>query len=234
MLRFRRSPAPLTAIIAAVLVTATGLLFSDEPKGPEQWEKDMKAFEAREAKSPSPGNALLFVGSSSIRKWDLSVSWPDEMTINNGFGGSTLADSIHHFDRLILPYRPRAIIIYAGDNDMKKGLSAEGVAKAVKTLFDQIAKTKPGVPVIYIAIKPSIARWSLWPEMKAANAAVAALCAADEKRYFANVAKIMLPEDGAPPPADWFAKDGLHLSPSGYARWTAVVNEQLKEAGVLK
>jgi len=207
---------------------------ADEAKGPERWLKDMAAFDKRDAETTPPKEALLFVGSSSIRRWDLETSWPDDATINNGFGGSTLADSITHFERLVPPYDARAIIVYAGDNDIKMGRSAGEVIADVKALHSLIVAAKPGVPVIFIGIKPSISRWSLWPEMKKVNEAVAALEGTLADFHYADVAAIMLPTGGGAPGAEWFKKDGLHLSPDGYAKWTAVVNESLMKADVRK
>ena len=79
--------------------------------------------------------------------------------INNGFGGSTLPDSIHFFERLVPPYKPRAIVVYAGDNDIGKGRSAGQVTADFKTLAGLAKESLPGVPLVYIAIKPSIKRW---------------------------------------------------------------------------
>ncbi|MDF1826581.1 MAG: GDSL-type esterase/lipase family protein [Verrucomicrobiales bacterium] len=198
--------------------------------GPEKWESSISAFETRDAASPPPTEALLFVGSSSIRMWDLKRSWPDKSTINNGFGGSTLADSIHHFDRLFTPYSPGAIVLYAGDNDIKKGLNAPEVARDFETLASLIQSAFPEVPVIYIAIKPSIARRELWPEMKQANDLIAALCNEQKYWFFADISAPMLKDGKEVPPAKWFIKDGLHLSAFGYQKWTSVVNGILEKA----
>lgn len=228
----------LLTLLAATTITGNLLILpaspaqADEDKKPDRWAKDMAAFQARDAATPPPSDALLFVGSSSIRMWDLPTSWPDDRTINNGFGGSTLPDAIRHFDTLVPPYDPRAILVYSGDNDIKNGDDAATVVANFKTLHALITAAKPGVPVIFIAIKPSTARWSLWPVMKEANEAIAALEGELAHFYFADIAAPMLPADGSPPEAKWFKKDGLHLSPEGYAKWTAVVNETLKRAGV--
>jgi len=226
---------------AHLLPLALGLVFAlaplapaEEIKGPERWLKDMAAFDKRDAGTAPPQDALLFTGSSSIRMWDLEASWPDDRTINNGFGGSTFPDVIAHFDRLVPPYDARAVIVYSGDNDIKLGHSAAEVITNIKTLHALIAAAKPGVPVIFIAIKPSASRWSLWPVMKEVNEAMAALEGTLENFYYADIATPMLPGSGEAPGADWFKKDGLHLSPDGYATWTAVVSETLKRAGAAK
>lgn len=216
-----------------VLVLLSPFLLAEEkPKAPEKWEPDIAGFEARDLESPPAKGALLFVGSSSIRKWELDSSWPDRETINNGFGGSTLADSIHFFDRLILPYEPGAVLIYAGDNDIHRGLSAKGVLKDFETLASSISASFPDVPVIFLAIKPSEKRWEHWPKMKKANELVAEKCALKETWFFADTATPMLKGAEGAPDSSWFIEDLLHLSEKGYAEWTEVVNAILREAGI--
>lgn len=229
----------LLTLLATTTITGSLLLHAsparaDGEKKPDRWAKDMAAFQKRDAATPSPADALLFVGSSSIRMWDLATSWPDDRTINNGFGGSTLPDAIRHFETLVPPYDARAIVIYSGDNDIKSGDTAAEVVAHFKTLHGLIAAAKPGVPVIFIAIKPSTARWNLWPVMKEANEAIAALEGELADFHYADIAAPMLPADGGPPEAKWFKKDGLHLSPEGYATWTDVVNQTLRRAGVIR
>lgn len=224
----KRLPGPLMLCLFAADVYAQ----DDKPEGPERWEKDIATFEVRDTQSPPPDGVLLFVGSSSIRMWDLKNSWPKATSLNNGFGGSTLADSIHYFDRLVAPYDPSAIMIYAGDNDVAKGLSAKETAADFKKLANLIEDKFPEVPVIYIAIKPSRKRWEMWPTMDKANKQIAKQCKKDPQLYFADIAAPMLEGAEGAPGNDWFIEDGLHLSASGYTRWTEVINASLREAEV--
>lgn len=203
----------------------------DEVKGPERWEKSIVGFEARDRETPPEKGTILFVGSSSIRMWELEKSWPDSPTVNNGFGGSTLADAIFHFERAIAPYQPSAIVIYAGDNDIAKDLPPEGVLGDFEALASLISVAHPDVPVVFIAIKPSIKRWSLWPTMEKANALVRKACEGNEQLHYADIAAPMLEDRDGPPAEKWFAPDGLHLSEWGYEQWTAVVKDVLREAG---
>lgn len=224
----------LAPFLAPLLASVLSAQTDPAPSGPARWEKDMAAFEAREAKSPSPEGAILFTGSSTVRLWDLAAAWPDAKTVNNGFGGSTLADAIHHFDRLVAPYRPGAVVVYSGDNDLFKGLSPEATAEDFKAFSALVKKTHPGVPVLILSIKPSVKRWALWPQMEKANEIVATLCEGDPDLHFVDVASPMLGPDGGMPGSDWFVADGLHLSESGYDRWTKILGEALENAGVLE
>ena len=213
-----------------VLPLCLCLAQDEKPVGPERWEKDIAKFEAADAENSPPKNALLFTGSSSTRLWDLEKSFPDRVTINRGFGGSTLADAIHYFDRIIAAYQPKAILIYAGDNDVSKGLDADGVFADYQKLVALVDEKLPGTPLIYIAIKPSIKRWELWPTMNAANEKIAAFCEKTDGCYFADIGKPMLAiRDGKPDPR-FFKDDGLHVNEAGYAAWKAVIDPVLKEA----
>ena len=77
-----------------------------------------RRFEAADKQTPPPKDAVLFVGSSSIRLWDLKKSFPDLVAINRGFGGSQMSDAARHARRLINVYKPRLIVLYEGDNDL--------------------------------------------------------------------------------------------------------------------
>jgi lysophospholipase L1-like esterase len=223
-------------LLVVALTSITGLMSqADEPApiDPAKWNAEIAAFAVRDAKTPPPKGVLLFVGSSTIRMWDLKTSWPGEEILNNGFGGSTLPDAIHHFEKLVAAYQPRAVVLYSGDNDLSRGRSVNQVLEDFKTFAALSRKAHPEVPVVILAIKPSLKRWSLWPEMREVNQAIEAHCAGDSGLVYADVATPLLGPDGSRPDESWFKADGLHLSPKGYARWTTVVGEALREAGML-
>ena len=191
-------------------------------------EKAIAKFEAADQEKPAPQNATLFVGSSSIRGWKLETSWPDRVTINRGFGGSTIADSIHFFDRIIAHYKPKTIVLYAGDNDVSRGLNAKEVVADFMILAALVEKELPNTRLVYIAIKPSIKRWNMWPAMKAANDAIAEYCSQKKNLVFADIAAPMLKTADGKPNPDVFADDGLHLNDAGYAMWKDVIDPLLK------
>lgn len=226
-------PLPALAALAAALLPAPAAAADPAPAGPERWEKDIAAFEAEGAAQPVAPGALVFVGSSSIRLWDLKASWPGVRAVNRGFGGSLLSDTVHYYERLVAPLRPRAVVVYAGDNDFARGRSSTEVVAAFEALAAKRRASTPGAPLVFVAVKPSVKRWNLWPSMKAANEAIAVLCARDPKLHFADVAAPMLDGAEGAPDAAWFQSDGLHLSPAGYERWTEVVSAVLREAEAL-
>jgi lysophospholipase L1-like esterase len=194
---------------------------------PSKWEKDIAKFEAADKKAAPPKKAYLFIGSSSVKLWDLKNSFPDLVTINRGFGGSELEDSLHFADRIVLPYQPKAIFLYAGDNDIGKGKTAEIVVNDFQKFVKKVHATFPKTDIIFLPIKPSIKRWKLWPEMNKANLAIQKLSQQSKRLNYLDTPAAML-KTGQPPAADLFEKDGLHLTPKGYSLWNELVREWLK------
>lgn len=226
--------SPLFLLALGILAWLPAQSPSKAAADPTKWDAAIAAFAARDTNTPSPDGALLFVGSSTIRLWDLAAAWPGEKLINNGFGGSSLPDAIFHFDRLVAVHHPRAVILYSGDNDLSQGRSVEQVTQDFMTFAARTQQVHPGVPVVILAIKPSVSRWHLWPAMREVNAAIRAHCKATPGLYFANVATPMLGPDGLQPATSWFEADGLHLSKQGYKAWTRIVSETLGKAGVME
>lgn len=201
---------------------------------PTKWEKDIAAFEAADAKAAPKKGQVLFVGSSSIRLWNLKKSFPDLDAINRGFGGSQVEDSTHFADRIVLPYEPRLIVMYAGDNDIASGKSPEQVAADFQAFVvkvrgksgDADGKAKSPAPIIYIAIKPSIARWKLIDKVRLANKLIRECCEKGDKLTFLDIATPMIGDDGKPK-AELFVKDNLHLSDAGYKVWDELLRPHL-------
>lgn len=218
------------ARVGAVLAWAGLLVWSgwaQDQTDFTRWEKDIAAFEKQDQQKAPPKNGILFVGSSSIRLWDLAQSFPGLEITNRGFGGSQLVDSTHFAERLILKHQPRLVVVYAGDNDLAAGKSPEQVATDFRALATVLHHAMPKTRIAFIAIKPSLSRWKLFEKQRQANALVAAYCQKDERLRFIDVVQPMLDQAGTPRP-ELFVKDGLHLSARGYELWTALLKPHLK------
>ena len=193
----------------------------------ERWEKAIVAFESQDLKSPPSVGGVLFIGSSSIRKWDsLSEDFPNKNVINRGFGGSKIPDSIHFFERIVQPYKPSVIVLYAGDNDIGGGHTAQQVFDNFKVFSNLVAMRLPAAKLVFIAIKPSVKRWRLAPEMLEANREIEKYSKWQSHISYANIWNPMLSDEGKPRP-ELFIADGLHLNAEGYKIWARVVNEKL-------
>ncbi len=209
------------------IVLLSSVVLGQQEKSFERWEKSIQSFEEKIANGESKPGSVLFIGSSSIRLWDLPKWFPKHMTVNHGFGGSEISDSIHFFDRVVAPLKPSMIIMYAGDNDIGKGKTAEIVHRDFRSFVSKVNKSlPPGTKVGFVAIKPSIKRWSLAEEMDKANQLIARDCKADKQLTYIDIWKPMLGEDGKPRP-ELFAEDGLHLNDDGYKLWTSIVEKEL-------
>lgn len=194
------------------------------------WQAEFDKFDQQDSKSPPTENVtVLFTGSSSIRFWqDPQGDFNNNLILNRGFGGSQIQDLIDNFDRIIVRYKPATIVIYSGDNDIAADKSAEQVFGDFCQLYGMIKAIMPQTNVGYIAIKPSIARWGLALEMQKANNLINQYIKGRDDAWFVDVYSIMIGTDGKPK-AELFIEDGLHMSPQGYALWTAAVQPYLKD-----
>lgn len=192
-----------------------------------KWEKEVAAIEKRLAESPPSPGGVVFAGSSTIRLWDLNKSFPGAGYVNVGFGGSVIADCTHFAPRLVTRFKPKTVVFYAGDNDIGGNRTPQQVLADFQAFCAAVHKDVPTCRVLFLAVKPSIARWKKFDDQKVANGLVKAWCAADDRLGYVDTVPLMLGPDGMPA-AELFVKDGLHLSPAGYERWTAAVKAALK------
>jgi lysophospholipase L1-like esterase len=192
------------------------------------WERPITLYEEQDPQQPPKPEGIVFVGSSSIVGWKtLKEDFPAHNVIGRGFGGSQLIDSVLYAHRIVTPYRPRAVVVYAGENDVAAGKSAEQVFQDFRLLVETIHEPLPQARIGFIALKPSIQRWQLWPEMKRANALIEGFAIGSDLVDYLDIASPMLGSD-ARPKHELFLEDGLHLNSQGYALWTAVVKPWLE------
>ena len=196
--------------------------------GPNKWEKDIRNFEEWDSKNTFASNAVLFVGSSSINLWATRECFPGFAVINRGFGGSQISDVNYFAHRIVLPYKPKVIVFYAGDNDIAAGKNPKRVfddfRKFVKLIHNRLPKTH----IIFISIKPSLSRWSFWPLMKETNLMVKELSDKDRRVTFADVGSVLLGRDGKPN-TKLYVNDNLHLNGKGYEAWTKLLRPMIEK-----
>jgi lysophospholipase L1-like esterase len=191
------------------------------------WEPEIRQFENQDRKKPPPQHEIVFVGSSSIVFWNLPQYFPNLKTINRGFGGSELADSVRYAERIVTPYKPRIVVLYAGDNDIASGTPPERVAGNFEQFVQKVQGPLPQTRIIVISIKPSLLRWSVFDKMRSANAMIRAYCSKRPGLTYVDVEPLMLGANGKPRP-ELFVGDGLHMTPEGYKIWTAALLPHLK------
>lgn len=193
-----------------------------------QYENEIRAFEELDLAKPPPPNAVLFVGSSTIRLWpNLQADFPGITLIQRGFGGASFSDVLHFMDRIVIPYRPRKIVLYCGDNDLGFGWPQEQVIRNFKEFVTRVRAALPGTPIVFLAIKPSPHRWNLVNSMRFVNATISAMADKDPLLEYVDVFTPMLDADGQPI-SHFYIEDGLHMSPAGYAIWRDILEPSLR------
>lgn len=188
-----------------------------------QWNAAIEAFEASDRANPPPQDAVLFIGSSSIEHWkSVAADFPEAKVINRGFGGSELSDSTYFADRIIKPYHPRAIVLYAGDNDLWDGHTPQQVRDDFEAFVRKVRSFDPHAAIAFVAIKPSMARKSLLPKIEQANELARKYAATQKNVTYVDVFTPMLGADGQPQ-RKWFIEDGLHMNRTGYELWIGIL-----------
>lgn len=218
------APAPEAATAAAVpAAVRTAPAAADSSR----WEPDIQAFEREDAVVRRRPGSIVFVGSSSIRLWrSLDTDFPGVAIINRGFGGSRVYDSLHYADRIVTPYQPRAVVFYAGDNDLHEGRTPAQVREDFVAFVERVRADAPQARIGFISIKPSPSRASLLPQVREANALVRAYAQRAKGVDYLDVYTPMLQASGAPRP-ELFLEDALHMNRSGYDIWVDVVGTWL-------
>ena len=189
---------------------------------PARFEPEVAAFEADDRASTPAAGATLFVGSSSIRYWDVAAAFPALRTIRRGYGGSHVSATIHFAERLIVRYRPALIVFYAGDADVAAGKNAATIATDTLALVSLVHAALPSTPVVVIGTKPSPLHWAHMPTIRAANRLVRQGLAADRLAAYVDVEPALLGPNGQPR-ADFYTENRLNLNARGYEAWTTAV-----------
>ena len=210
---------PITVLPLICLLFTGGLPAArgaDAPHDFGKWEKEIGAFAASDRTNPPPTNALLFVGSSTIRLWTtLATDFPGQPVINRGFGGSEIVDSTHFADRIVFPYAPRAIFFRAGGNDIAAGKTPESVFADFKEFVETIHARLPAVDIFFISWNPTPSRWQNRDKEKILNESVEEYARRVPHLKFIEASTMVLGADGKPR-VELFRADQLHFNAAGY------------------
>jgi lysophospholipase L1-like esterase len=225
----RYAPAFMLAFIlgAFVPVRARSAEMTNTPPNAaartNRWEPAIRAFEASDHTNPPPTNAILFTGASNIRLWkDLPQAFPGHKVFNRGFGGAEMSDLVEFAGRIVIPYRPKVVIIYAGDNDLAGHKTPSRVLADFAAFTQEVHAALPGTIIGCLAVKPSPSRARLVAQVKATDALLEACCRTNENTIYLDDLTPMLSATGAPRP-EFFGKDGLHLNEQGRAIWISII-----------
>jgi lysophospholipase L1-like esterase len=211
---------PLPSLIAlSMLVCAPQVYGQTAVSQPLRWAPDIARFEAADRKLPPMAGSVVFVGSSSIAMWEnLQLDFPMVPVLNRGIGGSLLADNVQSAERIVIPYKPHLVILYSGENDLVEGQSPSSILHEFQTFTSIVHKKLPTTRVVFISIKPSIARWTLKDKIRETNRLIKEYVHTDKRLAYVDVFTPMLDTSGHPR-HDLFLEDGLHMNANGYAIW---------------
>jgi lysophospholipase L1-like esterase len=192
-----------------------------------RWEPDIARYEAKDKTARPPTHCIVFTGSSYIRMWtNLVADFPGLPVVNRGFGGCQLADVYHFADRIVIPYAPREVVLYAGGNDINSKKAPEVVFGDFVALMEKLRQALPRVKLVFISCPPSPQRWGETAAIRKVNSLIAGYCAGHDIT-FVNTFDLMLGPDGQPRP-DIYGKDRLHMNAKGYAIWREAVTPYVK------
>lgn len=217
----------LALAVTAFAALAPALPGHSGPTFQAQWEADIQKFEAADRQSPPAKGGIVFVGSSSIVMWrTLKEDFPGYNVINRGFGGSQISDSLHFAERIVTPYEPKMVVLFAGTNDIANRRTADQVFADYQAFVAKVRAKLPDVRIAFIAITPAPSRWDKVEEMKKANQLVRDYTLTHDNLVYIDTFPAMLTPDGKPRP-ELFIEDQLHMNASGYAIWKKIVGPYL-------
>jgi lysophospholipase L1-like esterase len=220
--------AALTLVLAQAGVAALQQAAQTAPpQDPNRWEPAIQQFEAQDKTNPPPKGGIVFVGASSIVRWNLAEWFPDRKdAINRGFGGSEMADSAKYASRVVVPYAPRTVVLYPGENDIARGTTPETVGAGFVKFYQTVHTALPKTRIVAIGLKPTPARWQFNDKFIEANTLIRSYCQSHDSCVYLDAGPDVLGNDRQPKP-ELFVSDGQHMSPEGYRIWTRLLRPLL-------
>lgn len=222
--------ALLFLLTATLVLSCSPLRIYQQNPAVLSWEGEISKFEHLDSIETYPDDAILFVGSSSIRLWStLAQDMAPFSVIRRGYGGAKLSDLAVYAERIIYPHQCRAIVMFIA-NDIT-GSEEDKSPKEVVRLFRNVLKTirekYPDTPVFWIAITPTALRWEVWPAIAEANRLIEEFCMKNDNSYFIRTDYAFL-NASYQPNEELFLPDRLHLNAQGYAVWADIIRKELE------
>ena len=197
---------------------------------PDAWRASIHRFEANDKVNPPAPGGIVFVGSSSFTFWStMEQDLAPLPVINRGFGGAMIDDVVRYVDRIIVPYKPKAVVLYAGANDIvdPRAKSPKRVAERFCTFVGRVRENLPDALIFYIGITPTPSGWKWWPIANETNQLISDIVSADSKLRFIDLSDLLLGDDMLPE-RNLYGDNG-HLNELGYERWTSRIKPILEK-----
>ncbi|MFC3561987.1 GDSL-type esterase/lipase family protein [Pedobacter jamesrossensis] len=213
-------------IVSLAALTLLFISISFAQTKPPFWD-DVQTIKKYDQMFKPPVNPVLFVGSSSIRKWDdLTQVFAKYNPLNRGIGGAVVNDITRYLNDIVFPYNPRQIVLYVGENDVVDDkVTADTVLNRTIILYKAIRAKLPTTPILYISIKPSPSRDKFRDKVIGANALIRKFLATEKNTAFVDVFPSML-KDGKGR-RELYVSDMLHMNAQGYAIWKKAIQPYL-------
>jgi len=220
---------PLRLSILMLFACHTQISLAQQLPDPERYEATILGFEEQDRLNPPPEGAIVLTGSSSIARWNdkAQAALAPLTVIPRGFGGSIMNDVLHYLDRIVLTYKPRAILLYEGDNDTGRDfIPVPMVIEQLEQIITRVHQELPTTRIYIMAVKPSISRWNYWSTAQQLSAAYQQIADNDSLIFYVDVAKPFLNVDGRVM-TGIFIEDDLHLNDLGNAIWGSTIKAAL-------
>lgn len=217
------------ALIFILIISFQTSNFGQDNYGRAQlWKKEIAAFVDSDKKEFPKKTEILFVGSSTIRAWrTLEKDFPDFFIINRGFGGSHLEDANFYAPQIVFLYKPKLIVIYAGENDVGAGKSVERVFDDFKKFVNLTHKNLPKTRIIVVSLKPSLARWEFAPKSRELNNLIEAETKKNKRLLFVDLWSPMIDSNNEPK-KEIYQADRLHINAEGYRIWRETLSPHIR------
>jgi hypothetical protein len=196
-------------------------------KTPVGFESEINDFLKQDSASSPPSGACLVTGSSTIRKWEnLAADFKEITVIQRGFGGSTIKALNYYINYIVLPYRPKTIIVYEGDNDLAGGMTSNEFISLCDTFIYKVHRTLPKTMIYFMSIKPSFARIKYLSLQNETNNQLQKLTKKRRKTGFIDIRQLMYSHQGKLR-TDLFESDSLHINGECYRVWAGYMKRKL-------
>lgn len=221
----RRIPF-VAAIVLLLLAGHAG--FAQQEIDPTRWESAMQAFDEQDRASPPPEGAIVLTGSSSIARWndEAAAALAPLTVIARGFGGSTMQEALYHLDRVALRYKPRAILIYEGDNDTWYRIPEDDIVDHFRQIVARVHEELPETRIYVMSVKPSVARVDVWQAAQKVNGQLKAIAEANPLVHYVDAVTPFMKADGTVM-TDIFIDDNLHFNTLGNLIWGSTIRAAL-------